>query len=214
MRPVHLCPSYCLVLSIALGGCQSSPNQPAAEQPPAAGPPAASTAANARDELILTTAKIGLPPAGITAADLPDPASDGARLVGNFCAQCHDLPSPATHSATDWPSVVRRMWLRMERLPEGLHIAVPDQGDRNTLLTYLTANALKVSGENLPPGPGRAEFSMICSRCHALPDPRVHSAQDWLAVFLRMERNMERMKVAPPSQTQGQEILGYLQSPR
>ena len=38
------------------------------------------------------------------------------------------------HSATDWPSVVRRMWLRMDRLPESLHVAVPDQGDRNTVV--------------------------------------------------------------------------------
>ena len=212
MRPVHLS-SLCLVFSAALGACQSSSGkQPTAGEPPLGSPPAASVAANSRDELILTTAKIGLPPAGITAADLPEPASAGAGLVATFCAQCHDLPSPAMHSATDWPGVVRRMWLRMDRLPEHLHVAVPDQGDRNTMLTYLTANALKVSGENLPPGRGRAEFAMICSRCHALPDPRVHSAQDWLAVFLRMERNMERMKVSPPTQVQGQEILSYLQN--
>lgn len=214
MWPVRASAAASLAASVVLGACQTSAAPPPAG-PPSAGPAAtAPAAADPRDALILTTAKVGLPPAGITAADLPDPEAAGAKLVGTYCAQCHDLPSPAMHSATDWPSVVRRMWLRMERLPEGLHIAVPDQGDRNTLLTYLTANALKVSGDNLPPGRGRAEFAMICSRCHALPDPRVHSAQDWLAVFLRMERNMERMKVSPPTQAQGQEILSYLQNPR
>lgn len=131
--------------------------------------------------------------------------------MGTYCAQCHELPSPGMHSATDWPSVVRRMWLRMDRLPENLRVAVPDQGDRNTMLTYLTTNALKVSGDNLPPGRGRSEFAMVCSRCHALPDPRVHSPQDWLAVFLRMERNMERMKVSQPTRSQTEEILAYLQ---
>jgi putative ABC transport system substrate-binding protein len=145
--------------------------------------------------------------------DLPDPGSPGANLMATYCAQCHNLPSPAMHSATDWPSVVRRMWLRMERLPVGLNVQVPDEGGRATMLTYLTTNALKVSGSNLPPGRGRAEFAQMCSRCHALPDPRVHSAQDWLAVYLRMERNMERMKVSAPSQAQAGEILTYLQNP-
>jgi hypothetical protein len=81
------------------------------------------------------------------------------------------------------------------------------------MLTYLITNALKVSGSSLPPGRGRAEFALVCSRCHALPDPRVHSAQDWLAVYLRMERNMERMNVSAPSQAQTGEILAYLQNP-
>ena len=163
------------------------------------------------DQLILSTAKVGLPPPGITAADLPNPSEEGARVMSTYCAQCHALPAPAMHSATDWPSVVRRMWLRMERLPASLTLQIPDPGARATLLAYLTANALQVSGANLPAGRGRAEFSEICSRCHALPDPKVHSPQDWLAVFLRMERNMERMNVRPPSQTETSEILAYLQ---
>jgi len=101
----------------------------------------------------------------------------------------------------------------MEKLPEGLQVQIPDEGGRATMLTYLTTNALKVSGANLPPGRGRSEFALVCSRCHALPDPRVHSAQDWLAVYLRMERNMERMKVSAPTQAQTGEILTYLQNP-
>lgn len=210
MRPVAFSSALCVVVLAGIEtGCQS----PAAK-PPAPGAEAGVTAApNPRDELILTTAKIGLPPAGITGKDLPDPESPGANLMATYCAQCHDLPSPAMHSATDWPSVVRRMWLRMERLPAGLHVQVPDGGGRATMLTYLTTNALKVSGANLPPGRGREEFAMMCSRCHALPDPRVHSSQDWLAVYLRMERNMERMNVSAPTQAQTGEILSYLQNP-
>ena len=41
----------------------------------------------------------------------------------------------------------------------------------------------------------------------------MHSSQDWLAVYLRMERNMERMNVSPPTQAQTGEILTYLQNP-
>jgi len=165
-----------------------------------------------KDNLLLASAKIALPPAGVAPGDLPDPSSLGATLLTTHCSQCHDLPAPSMHSATDWPSVVRRMWLRMDRLPAGLGVSIPDQGDRNTMLAYLAANALPISGANLPAGEGREVFATICSRCHALPDPRVHSPQDWLTVYLRMEQNMERMNVSPATQAETAQILAYLQS--
>lgn len=167
---------------------------------------------NQRDELLLAAANVALPPPGVTPADLPEPSSIGAQLVAKNCAQCHELPSPAMHSATDWPSIARRMWLRMELLPPRLGVKVPTMAERFGILDYLTANALKVSGASLPPGAGRESFSQICSRCHALPDPRIHSREDWPTVFARMERNMERMKVPPPTREQTTDILLYLQT--
>lgn len=164
-----------------------------------------------RDELLLAAANVALPPPGVTAADLPDPQSSGAQLVARYCAQCHELPSPAMHSATDWPSIVRRMWLRSEGLSSVLAVKVPTVGERFAVMEYLTANALKVSGANLPAGQGRDAFSQVCSQCHALPDPRMHSREDWPTVYARMERNMERMKVGPPTRTQTSDILLYLQ---
>ena len=175
--------------------------------------PAPSSTTSGNDRLLLATAKIALPPAGNAPADLPDPNSMGARLVASYCAQCHPLPLPSMHSATDWPSVVRRMWLRSERLPATFAIRAPDMGERALLLNYLNANALQVSGGTLPPGPGRDQFATVCSRCHALPDPRVHSPQDWLAVITRMERNIERMNVTPITRDQIGLILEYLQRP-
>ncbi len=205
MTPARFRSSCILVLALGVS-CQPPPGGPGADTAQQT-----ADALTPADALLLATAKVGLPPAGITAADLPDPSTPGATLIANYCAQCHELPSPTMHSATDWPSVVRRMWLRMERLPTGMAIQLPDEGGRATMLTYLTGHALQVSGATLPAGRGRAEFSSICSRCHALPDPRVHSAQDWLAVFLRMERNMERMNVRPPTREETTEILAYLQ---
>ena len=164
------------------------------------------------DKLLLAAATIGLPPAGVAPEDLPEPTSRGAQLVVQYCAQCHSLPAPTAHSATDWPSVARRMWLRMEWLPDSLGVHVPTNAERYELLQYLTRNALTVSGAVLPEGRGREAFALICSRCHALPDPRVHSRADWGVVFARMERNMERMKVAPPTGQQTEEILEYLQT--
>jgi cytochrome c5 len=167
---------------------------------------------NQQDELLLAAANIALPPPGVTPADLPEPNSKGAQLEAQFCAQCHNLPAPAMHSATDWPSIARRMWLRMEWLPSTLRVKVPTMAERFAMLDYLTVNALKVSAANLPPGPGRESFQLVCSRCHALPDPRVHSPADWPAVFSRMQQNMERMKVAPLTRSQTTDILLYLQS--
>ena len=174
--------------------------------------PSGSARLSRQDELLLAAANIALPPPGVTAADLPDPASQGATLVAQYCAQCHMLPSPSMHSATDWPGVVRRMWLRMEWLPPTLGVQVPTLAERFAMLEYLVANALKVSGSTLPPGRGRDDFSLVCSKCHALPDPRVHSAQDWPTVFARMERNMERMKVPALTGSQTTDILMYLQT--
>ena len=164
------------------------------------------------DRLLLAAATIGLPPAGVAPGDLPEPSSRGATLLAQFCAQCHALPAPTMHSATDWPGVARRMWLRMEWLPESLGVKVPTNAERYEILQYLTGNAMKVSGSVLPEGRGREAFAVVCSRCHALPDPRVHSQADWPIVFARMERNMERMKVTPPTGQQAEDLLYYLQT--
>lgn len=195
-----------IAVAVGLAACRQAPP-----------PPADSTAGgghglNRQDELLLAAANIALPPPGVTPADLPEPNAKGAQLVGQFCAQCHHLPTPAMHSATDWPSIARRMWLRMEWLPPTLGVKVPTMAERFAMLDYLTANALKVSAANLPPGAGRESFQLVCSRCHALPDPRVHSPADWPAVYSRMQQNMERMKVAPLTRAQTSDILLYLQS--
>jgi hypothetical protein len=192
-----------------LPACQPSGTSGTPNPGGEAGPAAAITARS--DALILASAKIALPPPGIAPGDLPNPTSREAGLVVQYCMQCHELPSPAMHSATDWPRVVRRMWLRMDRLPESMGVRAPDEGGRGGVLNYMMTNGLVVSGMELPAGAGRQEFAVVCSRCHALPDIRNHSSQDWPAIFQRMERNMERMNVAPPTNDQTSKILLYLQ---
>lgn len=206
MQPAQVTTLAALVI-VAFGACREAP-QPAATQ--TAAPP--QQAQSRSDRLLFAAATIALPPPGVTPKDLPEPASRGAQLVVKYCAQCHSLPTPTAHSATDWPSVARRMWLRMEWLPDSLGVLVPINAERYEILQYLTRDALKVSDRTLPPGPGRDAFVLICSRCHALPDPRVHSKEDWAIVFARMERNMDRMKVAPPTGDQPAQILSYLQN--
>jgi cytochrome c5 len=208
MRRSRLIPAV-LVLLPSFAACRA-----ASPPPQAAAGVQAPAALDHADQLLLAATKVALPPPGVAAGDLPDPSSQGAQLLIRYCSQCHFLPSPTAHSATDWPSVARRMWLRMEWLSPTLGVQVPPPAERYTILTYLLANSLKVSGSVLPAGAGRDEFSTVCSRCHALPDPRIHSSQDWPAVYSRMERNMERMLVKPPTATQTGDILLYLQSIR
>lgn len=196
--------SLLALAAVALTACTQRPADSGAAQ-------SSGTGLTRADELVLAAAIVALPPPGVTAADLPDPNTAGAQLVAKHCAQCHELPHPAMHSATDWPAVARRMWLRVEGLNRTLNVPVPSVSERFLMLNYLTANALKVSGANLPAGRGRDAFQLVCSRCHALPDPRNHSAQDWPTVFARMETNMTRMKVPPLQGTQTTEILLYLQ---
>jgi hypothetical protein len=100
----------------------------------------------------------------------------------------------------------------MDELPESLGVKVPTAAERYELLKYLTVNGLKVSGSVLPAGHGRETFALVCSRCHALPDVRMHSKDDWPTVFARMERNMERMKVKPLTAQQTEEVLTYLKT--
>jgi hypothetical protein len=201
----HLFVTVAVLAALGVGACREAPR-------PAATPVSQGPQLSHSDQLLLAAATIGLPPTGVAPGDLPEPNSARAQLLVKYCAQCHALPAPTQHSATDWPSVARRMWLRMEWLPESLAVRTPTDAERYEILQYLTTNALRVSGSVLPQGRGREAFALICSRCHALPDPRVHSRADWAIVFARMERNMERMKVAPPTGQQVEEILAYLQT--
>jgi cytochrome c5 len=197
------------LIALALLAC--GPQQPAQRADAKAGGDSAQAASTANDKLLLAALRVALPPPGVTAQDLPDPHAAGAGDLAQFCTRCHNLPAPTIHSATDWPSVVRRMWLRMDRLSPEFGVPVPTAEQRQTMLNYLIENALKVSGAELPQGPGRPTFSQVCSRCHSLPDPRQHSPDDWPAVVMRMETRMQQMQVNRPPQAQVQEILAYLQ---
>ncbi len=193
--------------ALILTACQpaSDPGVPDAAAPVSTG------VLSAGDALLLASARIALPPEGFDAASLPDPTSTGATLLVRYCGQCHAVPTPSMHSATDWPRILRRMWLRMDWLPDSLQVALPEVGDRNMLSRYLMENALRVSAEELPPGSGRETFVTLCSQCHSTPDPFLHSGQDWVSVFQRMELNMERMGVRRPSRAETEAVLSYLQ---
>ncbi len=115
------------------------------------------------------------------------------------------------HGPGDWPFVLRRMWVRIDMMAGYLGIQAPTTAQRAQTLAYLQKYALKIA-ENLPPGAGKDVFVAMCSRCHALADPKVHSPPDWPVVVMRMERNMEKMRVSGVSRPQAEQIVTYLQA--
>jgi len=144
-----------------------------------------------------------LPPT-FAPAQLPQPRSQGARLVLRYCVQCHNLPNPAMHDARRWPSVLERMVLRMRGKGNmGVLMAemmagvqAPDEEEYRVLLAYLQRNAQKPLDPSKYPEVASAageSFRLACRQCHVLPDPKRHTAAQWPAVVERMQENMQWM---------------------
>ena len=165
-----------------------------------------------------------LPP-GLPPEDLPDPDSPGAKLLNRYCTQCHNLPSPLMKTAEEWPSVEARMINRMEMMSgtkgmmKGMmgrgmmDMQAPSAEEEKELLAYLQRNALRpASVETLgpPDTPGLALFQKACSQCHALPDPGLHTADEWPGVVERMQKNMEIMGKPVITDEERDKIAGYL----
>ena len=164
------------------------------------------------NSVLLASIQAGMPPSGVTQADLPQQDSLGAELVVQYCGLCHGVPRPSTHAAADWPSVLRRMWLRTDRVRESAGIPAPNAAQRIVILNYVLDNALQVSTSMLPDGRGRNGFVETCSRCNALPDPANHSPDDWASVVLRMKGHMEDLLGETLLQDRIADLVFYLQS--
>jgi cytochrome c2 len=198
-----------IVTGFVVAGCtQGKPSGQAAST----GESTAATAAapSPMQQRLYEATEIALPP-GMPAESLPEPDSPGAKALTQYCTQCHALPSPAMHGPADWPSVARRMWVRIDMMAGALGIQTPTTAQRADLLAYLEKHALKVAA-NLPAGAGKPAFERVCARCHELNDPRMHTAPDWPVVVMRMEQDAEKMKVSGISNADAQQIIGYLQS--
>lgn len=164
------------------------------------------------DAVFLASAKVALPPGDVTAERLPDPGSAGAALVAQYCTACHALPTPQLHSASDWPPVARRMWLRIEGLDRSFGVPNPTSVERVVVLRYLMEHALKVHRTALPAGAGRDAFVAACGRCHELPAPDTHTPDEWREVVMRMGELTASMVGQPLGDEELSAIVGYLES--
>jgi hypothetical protein len=140
-----------------------------------------------------------LPPS-IEPAELPEPRSEGARLTARYCVQCHYLPSPQMHTPDKWTIIVVRMVWRMQgkgnlgELMKEMMDSVEAPTDRETavLAAYLKKHGQKEMDLGHPALSSEAGkmFSIACTQCHALPDPRRHTRSEWPAVVERMRRHI------------------------
>jgi hypothetical protein len=168
-----------------------------------------------------------LPPS-VEPHQLPEPGSEGARLATRYCVQCHYLPNPQMHTPDKWTTTVVRMVWRMQGkgnlgmlMREMMDsVEAPTDPEIATLTAYLRKHGQREMDPAHPAlrtEPGKM-FSIACTQCHALPDPRRHTAGEWPAVVERMKRHMlwantvvgpDELKTTPTLQTA--EIVRFLQ---
>lgn len=73
------------------------------------------------------------------AASLPDRDSQGAKLVGSICSQCHSPPSPSLHTQAEWAGVTARMRQHMQEQNSaaGAGVRIPSSAELDVLMQYL-----------------------------------------------------------------------------
>ena len=153
-------------------------------------------------------------PPGMPLAQLPQPQHPGARLMQQYCAQCHNLPGPGRHTVEEWPAVLDKMdnLTAVSSRFGGLlgKVQEPSLEERQTIRRYILANALQPMRTPVSGLAGNS-YGYHCSGCHALPDPTQHRPEEWPTIMARMARNREVMKREPLSAETQLTILPYLQ---
>lgn len=171
----------------------------------------------ANSEQIRTSTTPVLIPKGMNPNELPDAESRGARMLALYCAQCHDLPTPAMHTANEWQEVVNRMKKIMLSRRGGMlsRLITPPEKDWEILNNYLATHAqIPLDANNtsdLNTASGKA-FQETCSQCHGAPSPGSHTSNEWPRVVLRMKSHIIRAGKKLPSQNSLMQIIEYLQA--
>ena len=105
-----------------------------------------------------------LPP-GLTAESLPDPQSPGAALLNQYCTQCHNLPGPDRHTASEWREVTSKMFMLMDVSHRfgGLmgRVDIMQRPEQESLLAYLELHAMKSAGQEKPADIGGSNHPLL-----------------------------------------------------
>lgn len=148
-------------------------------------------------------------------SDLPDPESEAAELVFKLCGQCHNPPGPGLHTIKEWETVFWRMYWRMHLMNAQFeHFMVPTYAEGELMFVYLKKFAMRpatVSKVDMEK-PGAKEYTTYCSQCHQLPDPQMHTSEEWPKVTSRMAKHMNTMSKNLANQATLTAINGYLQA--
>jgi mono/diheme cytochrome c family protein len=75
-----------------------------------------------------------LPPAKV-----PAPDTQGAKLFRDACSRCHGLPDPSSHTARQWPAIMKRMLAYME----SSGMKPPSEQQSKEILGYLEGQAAR-----------------------------------------------------------------------
>ncbi len=161
------------------------------------------------------SAVVGFFPQGFTPENLPEPESRGAKALGLYCVQCHELPIPSMHTAQEWEAILARMRGHMDDRSGGLIVRLlrPSEQEEGALAEYLSSHALRgIDLASLPEGTSVAgsTYATHCATCHAIPDPQQHTGTEWARVLLRMRSYMETAGRALPSEAEMAALREYL----
>lgn len=155
-------------------------------------------------------------PKGVNPDALPEAQGPGAKAITLYCVQCHDLPPPAMHTATEWAAVLNRMRGYMQDRRGGMlaRLIMPSEQDWTIIGSYLAHHAQKPMDatrySDLQSPEGQA-FIATCSQCHAAPDPQQHTTKEWPRIVLRMKQNMSAAGIKQPDDQTTDLIVTFLQ---
>ena len=95
-----------------------------------------------------------------------------------------------------------------------MNVKAPSAKEQEIIVAYLKEHSLKSIQPGALPSPrtkGAILFAATCAQCHALPDPRQHTAQQWPPVVARMRENMVAMGKTVPNAATLRTITEFLQ---
>ncbi|MGH9433236.1 MAG: c-type cytochrome [Terriglobia bacterium] len=95
-----------------------------------------------------------------------------------------------------------------------MNIKAPSAEQQKLIVAYWQKHSLKSIEPGALPSPrskGAVLFAATCTQCHALPDPRQHTAQEWPQVVALMRKNMVVMGKTVPDATTLQMITEFLE---
>lgn len=95
-----------------------------------------------------------------------------------------------------------------------MNIEAPSTEEQRIIVQYLQEHSLQSIQPDALPMPrtkGALLFVSTCAQCHALPDPGLHTAQEWPQIVARMKKNMIAMGKTVPNAATLRTITQFLQ---
>jgi hypothetical protein len=112
-----------------------------------------------------------------------------------------------------WSQTYWRMYWRMHLMvSQSYGYIAPDYNQGMEIFNYLNKYAMRsIKGNDVDrSAAGAKEYLQICNQCHELPNPSLHSADEWADTITRMQGHIVSMGKYAPEVAEAEAILGYL----